>query len=449
MIAMIPKNINDLLKLGDSVGNGALLLFGLLPLPLLIILRVKEESMKQSQINIRPLFVSLSVLLFLSLTGCWSTREIEEQSLGIGLAFDKGKESIIEKKFNGQKEGYYSKKDLITSTYQFITPEVASSTTIQAGPQQKSYINFSETGDSVHQMVRELSLKIENPITSTHMKVIVISEDLAKSFKLGNLLDQVLRDNEIRPSCLVLISKGKASETLETKTAGEIPSFRLVGIVENAYRTTRILPPMPQIKVQSMLHSGSSFLLQKVLSVNGQVKFAGAAVINGKTHKMTGILNEEELEGITWIKGKGKGGVVKSYDKETGQQIVYEIESMKSRIKPRVNGNNISFDVNIESEGRLSETWVVPGNAFNNEFQKKAEKSSEKEVKRLVRNVVEKMQKEYQVDVAGFGNRLRIENPKVWKKVKKDWDQTFSETPVNYNVKLTINNYGTSGSAKK
>ncbi|WP_347942532.1 Ger(x)C family spore germination protein [Peribacillus simplex] len=405
--------------------------------------------MKQSQINIRPLFVSLSVLLFLSLTGCWSTREIEEQSLGIGLAFDKGKESIIEKKFNGQKEGYYSKKDLITSTYQFITPEVASSTTIQAGPQQKSYINFSETGDSVHQMVRELSLKIENPITSTHMKVIVISEDLAKSFKLGNLLDQVLRDNEIRPSCLVLISKGKASETLETKTAGEIPSFRLVGIVENAYRTTRILPPMPQIKVQSMLHSGSSFLLQKVLSVNGQVKFAGAAVINGKTHKMTGVLNEEELEGITWIKGKGKGGVVKSYDKETGQQIVYEIESMKSRIKPRVNGNNISFDVNIESEGRLSETWVVPGNAFNNEFLKKAEKSSEKEVKRLVRNVVEKMQKEYQVDVAGFGNRLRIENPKVWKKVKKDWDQTFSETPVNYNVKLTINNYGTSGSAKK
>lgn len=112
-------------------------------------------------------------------------------------------------------------------------------------------------------MVRELSLKIENPITSTHMKVIVISEDLAKSFKLGNLLDQVLRDNEIRPSCLVLISKGKASETLETKTAGEIPSFRLVGIVENAYRTTRILPPMPQIKVQSMLLSGSSFLLQK------------------------------------------------------------------------------------------------------------------------------------------------------------------------------------------
>ena len=47
--------------------------------------------MKQSHNNIRPLFISLSVLLFLSLTGCWSSHEIEEQSLGIGLAFDKAK----------------------------------------------------------------------------------------------------------------------------------------------------------------------------------------------------------------------------------------------------------------------------------------------------------------------------------------------------------------------
>jgi spore germination protein len=404
--------------------------------------------MKQTHKNIRPLFVSLSFLLLLFLTGCWSSHEIEEQSLGIGLAFDKGKKTFIDKELNEQGEGYL-RKDLITSTYQIITPQVASSTTKQAGPQKKAYVNVSQTGDSVLQMTRELSLRSEQPLTAHHMKVIVISEELSKSYGLEQLLDLNLRDNDFRPSCLVLISKGRASNTLETKTAGEIPAFRLVGIVENAYRTARILPPMPLIKIESKIKSESSFLLQNVLSVNGDVKFAGAAVIDGKTHKMTGTLNEEELEGVTWITGKGKGGVVKSFDEETGQLIVYEIESMKSTIIPRVNGNNISFDVNIESEGRLSETWVDLGNTFKNEFLKKAEKSSEKEVERLVRSVVEKMQKEYQVDVAGFGNRLRIEKPKVWQKVKKDWDQTFSETLINYNIKLTIKDYGTSGGLKK
>ncbi|MED3872844.1 Ger(x)C family spore germination C-terminal domain-containing protein, partial [Priestia megaterium] len=55
---------------------------------------------------------------------------------------------------------------------------------------------------------------------------------------------------------------------------------------------------------------------------------------------------------------------------------------------------------------------------------------------------------EYKVDVAGFGNRLRIKHPRVWRRVKENWDQTFSEVPINYDVKLTIKDYGTSGSKK-
>ncbi|MGE7907937.1 hypothetical protein ACQKNS_26705 [Peribacillus sp. NPDC094092] len=95
----------------------------------------------------------------------------------IGLAFDKGKQPFIEKKLNEQGDGY-SKKDLITATNQFITPQVASSTTKQAGLQKQSYVNVSQTGDSVLQMTHELSLRSEQPLTAHHMKVIVISEEL-------------------------------------------------------------------------------------------------------------------------------------------------------------------------------------------------------------------------------------------------------------------------------
>ncbi|PEZ50897.1 spore gernimation protein GerC [Priestia megaterium] len=403
--------------------------------------------MKQTYDHVQFLLVLLSVLLLLPLTGCWSSHEIEEQSLGVGVALDKAKRSMIEKELEEQGEGY-AKKNLITSTYQLITPQVASLTTNQGGSQQKSYVNISETGDSAFQMGHELSLRSDTPLISHHMKVIVISEALARSYSLEQLLDQNLRDNDLRPSCLVLISKGRASDTLESKTAGEVPAFHLYGMVDNTYRTTRILPPMSLIKLASKIRSGSSFLLQNVLSANGEIKFAGAAMIKGKTGKMIGFLNEEELEGVTWITGKGKGGLVKSFDKKTGQLIVYEIESMKSHIQPHVKGNNISFDVQIESEGRLSENGMVSGNPFENQFLKKAQKASEKEVEYLVKNVVEKIQKEYKVDVAGFGNRLRIKHPRVWRRVKENWDQTFSEVPINYDVKLTIKDYGTSGSKK-
>lgn len=403
--------------------------------------------MKKTSNHVQFLLVLLSVFLLVPLTGCWSSHEIEERSLGVGVALDKGKESMIEKEFDEQGGGY-ARKNLITSTYQLITPQVASSTTKQGGPQQKSYVNVSETGDSAFQMLRELSLRSDTPLTSPHMKVMVIGEALARSYSLEQLVDQSLRDNDFRPSCLMFISKGRASDTLESKTAGEIPAFRLSTMVENAYRTTRILPPMPLIKLESKIQSRSSFLLQNVVSANGEIKFAGAGIIKGKTNKMIGFLNEEELDGLTWITGKGKGGLVKSFDKKTGQLIVYEIESMKSRIQPHVKGNNISFDVHIESVGRLSESWMTSGSSFNNQFLQNAQKTSEKKVKHLVRNVLEKMQTKYKVDVVGFGNQLRIKRPGVWMRVKDNWDQTFSEVPINYDVKLTIKDYGASGSKK-
>ena len=404
--------------------------------------------MRQASNHVRFfLSVLLSVFLLVPLTGCWSSHEIEERSLGVGVALDKGKESMIEKEFDEQGGGY-ARKNLITSTYQLITPQVASSTTKQGGPQQKSYVNVSETGDSAFQMLRELSLRSDTPLTSPHMKVMVIGEALARSYSLEQLVDQSLRDNDFRPSCLMFISKGRASDTLESKTAGEIPAFRLSAMVENSYRTTRILLPMPLIKLESKIQSRSSFLLQNVVSANGEIKFAGAAIIKGKTNKMIGFLNEEELDGLTWITGKGKGGLVKSFDEKTGQLIVYEIESMKSHIEPHVKGNSISFNVRIESEGRLSENWVVSGNPLKNQFLQKVQKNSEKKVEHLVKNTVEKMQKEYKVDVAGFGNQLRIKRPRVWMRVKANWDQTFSEVPINYEVKLMIKDYGASGSTK-
>ncbi|MGM0923574.1 MAG: Ger(x)C family spore germination protein [Bacillota bacterium] len=399
--------------------------------------------MKQSRSNKRL----LSVLLLLSLTGCWSSNEIEEIGLSVGLALDEEKESTIEKELKEQGGGY-TKSDIITLTYQFVNAQGKGSESKGGGMQQKPYINISETGDSIHQMTREFSLRKDRPMFSPHLKVIVINSDLARSYSLKQLLDQFLRDNEVRPSCLVFISKGKASETMESKETGEIPAFRFIGIADNEYRTTRILPPISLAKLEGKMQSGSSFLLQNALATNGEVKFSGAAVIKGKTQNLLGFLNEEELEGLTWIKGTGKGGLVKSLDKETSQPIIYEVESMKSKITPHVNGNNISFDVNIESEGRLSENWAVPGNGSENKFLKSAEKAAEEEVNRLVNNVLEIMQEDYQVDVADFGNQLRIKHPKVWEKVKKDWDQTFSEVPIKYNVKLNINEYGASGSSK-
>lgn len=198
-------------------------------------------------------------------------------------------------------------------------------------------------------------------------------------------------------------------------------------------------------KLEGKLYSDSSFLLQNVISEDGEVKFVGAAVIDGKTKKLRGFLNESDLEGISWITGKGEGGLVKSFDEDSSSPIVYEIMSMKSKIVPKVEGDHISFTVKIQSEGRIAEHWVLSDKAFNNKFLKKAEKTIEQEIERLVMKTSEKLQQEYQTDVSGFGNKIRIKYPKEWEKIKKDWDEIFSEVPIKCEVNVTIKDYGTSG----
>ncbi|MCY8233206.1 hypothetical protein [Priestia endophytica] len=94
---------------------------------------------------------------------------------------------------------------------------------------------MSETGNSIHEIGRNVSLENDTLIISYHMKVIVISQKLASKYSLEKLLDQDLRDNEFRPSCLVLISNGRASNTLKSNVPGETPAFRLAGIVDNSY----------------------------------------------------------------------------------------------------------------------------------------------------------------------------------------------------------------------
>lgn len=396
--------------------------------------------MKKNDYKKRLLLGLLSFLIILPLTGCWSSQEIEDLGLIVGTALDlESGGSTWE-----DQETEYSDRQLITITNQFVTSETTG-TGVNEGSSQPKYKNVSETGDAILPTLRDMILKIDKRAFADHSKVLIIGEELASTVNLQQLLDFFLREEEIRPSSHILIAQNRASDTLESKETVEIPAFQIVEMIKSQERTSKILPPMTFAKLEGKLNSGASFLLQNIVSDKGEVKFAGAAVIEGKTKKLLGVLNEKDLEGVMWITGEGKGGLVKSFDEETGKPIIYEVLSMKSEIIPYVVGDKISFDINIKSEGRLAEHWVLSGKPFHNEFLKKAEKVSEKEVEDLVKSTIDKIQNEYQVDVLGFGNRMRIDHPRLWKKIKKDWDQTFSQVSINCKVKFTIKDYGTTG----
>ncbi len=378
------------------------------------------------------------------LTGCWSQREIDDLSLVAGIALDKAHKTKAETTLN--KNGAERKKeDLISITYQVLTSGSGSG---QGGGShgQKSFENFTETGDLLLESTREISLRTERQIFAQHFKTLVIGEELLRTTPFRNFMDLMYRESEFRPSALVFVSRGLARETLELSEAKEIPAFRILKMVDNQYKSTRILPSVTLTKLLSYLQSKSSFLLQAIVKGEKEIKFAGAGIVQGQSGKLVGFLDEDELSSITLITGKVRGGVVKFTDEQTGQKNLYEILSYKSDIVPRVEGDNLSFEVRIESRGRLSESWVTGEKSFNDRFLKRQGQYAAKQVERDIRQALEKIQKQYKADVIGFGKELRIHEPKVWDKVKSQWDQKFSQAEVRVQAKMIVTEYGASGS---
>ncbi|MCL6603305.1 MAG: Ger(x)C family spore germination protein [Paenibacillus sp.] len=377
------------------------------------------------------------------LSGCWSSSPIEDINMMVGIAFDIADETRTEEEFE-QKGGNYPKRNKITCTYQFIVPEGSSGSKKDVA-QPKSFNNMSETGDSIFETIRELSLRTNRKPVGHHLKIIVIGASLARSTNLSELIDFFTRDNDIRLSVLVLVSKGKASEVLSQALPNQIPSLVLKGIYNNRDRSTRIWEPLSLAKLIGPLHGKTSFMLQNVIVSGKEPKFAGAGVIKGKTGKLIGFLNESEVESLTWLTGRGKGGVLKIHDPESDKLITYEIKTIGSTIKAKMKGDDISFEVKIESTGRYIEMFVPGGEPLDESRIKKDEKVLEKHVKEMVQKTMAKLQGEFHADAAEFGKSLHIQHPDVWNKVKENWDDTFSHIPIKYEVKVDIIDYGASG----
>jgi len=375
--------------------------------------------------------LALGLTAALMLSGCWSSKEIDRLSVLIGVALDHNESK------NASSEGR-----LAVTIQTLTTGASALNSQSQGQSSVRPYINMLATGNSVYEAIREMSLRTDKPPIGHHLKAIVVSAEVARRNSLENLLDFFMRDNDIRPGSLVFVSNGRANRVFELKRSEEIPSFHMAGITENRYRTSKILPPTTLGKIKGDIKAGASLLLPNIISQDGKLRLSGAGVIRGKTKKLVGLLTEEEVLGVVWMTGSGKGGVMSAIDPSTKRPVVYEVNSMDSTIRSFVSGDRVSFKVSIRSIGRVMENWSRPEESSNQQFLDYQTRLFERKIGDLVDRTIEKIQREYKTDVLGFRDRLRIEHPRAWERFKSDWDDRFAQADISTDVKIRIEDYG-------
>ncbi|MGM0836504.1 MAG: Ger(x)C family spore germination protein [Bacillota bacterium] len=368
------------------------------------------------------------ILLFLiiSLSGCWSSRDIEKLDLLLGVGID-------------EAQGIQDDK-LLTVTYQFAKVSNNQSTNNSA-QSPKPFSNVEVTGNSILETARDVIQKRKNIINGHHQQLIIISSKVAEKRNLRELVDFFIRDPEARMSCLVMVTEDQSKSLMEV-TDSEIPTLYITDMTRHMTKSNKIIEPMPLSKINAQIEEKSSFLLQNIVRTdNNELMLKGAAVISGDTLKMIGSLNEEELEGVSWLTAYTDGGIIKFHDEDSDAIIVYELESIDSRIKPKLSNGVLSFKIETKLSGAISELASPTHDITNEDNIQKLEKQIEEKVNSQIENSLEKLQKELQADVIGLHDYVRIKYPKYWKAHKENWDSQFGQTEIDYSVDVEITEF--------
>lgn len=169
------------------------------------------------------------------------------------------------------------------------------------------------------------------------------------------------------------------------------------------------------------------------------LRLAGLAVFKGD--RLVGWLDERETRGFRWIIGEVKGALVDvTVPGEPQNKVTLEIARADSVIIPQVKGEQLSFTVRVKTQaaiGQYEGTLALSPGLFST-----LEAACSAVIRKEMEDSLERVQREYRVDIFGFGKELRRCYPNVWRKWEGKWDSQFPLLPIEVVVESKITNSG-------
>lgn len=315
---------------------------------------------------------------------------------------------------------------------------------------------YEEKGRHLFEAVRRMTTISPRKLYWSHLQMLVISDKVARE-GLNNTLDFFTRDSEFRRDFYIVVSKDiPAREILRNLTSIEkIPAHKMRSSLETSEKAWA---PTVAIQLDELISSLTSEGTNPVLtgiSIKGQVKkgesvdnvqriqpyarlkFKNIAVF--KKDKLIGWLNEKESKGYNYIRNNVKSTVGHIPCENKGEMII-EIIRSKTKVKGKVENGKPKIDIHLSTEVNVAEV-TCHVDLTNPDSINKLEKNANKVNEAILRTSINKAKK-MKVDIFGFGEVIHRADPKAWKSLKNNWDQTFSQLPVSVHSDYKIRRTG-------
>ncbi|MED1791777.1 Ger(x)C family spore germination protein [Brevibacillus nitrificans] len=383
--------------------------------------------------------IVIVLLLAIALTGCWNRRELNELAIAVGFGVDKAGEQY-------------------RLSVQVVDPgEVAAN---KGGTRGRTPVTmYHITAPTIFEALRKMTTISPRKIYNSHLRILVIGEELAKE-GIGEVLDFVSRDQEMRTDFYIVVARGQhtAEEALKILTPIEkIPSNNLYQSLAASAKawapsTTVTLdqliadlvsdgkhPVLTGLRINGNAEIGQTNTTIEKIDNAATLQYTGLAVF--KVDKLIGWLNQNESIAYNFILNNIKS-TVGSLPCPNGGKMVIEVIRSDTKVKGFVEKGKPRAEVKTRIEANVGEMACKLDLTKTNSIAE-MEKIAAKSVKDLMSQTVTKVQKQYKVDIFGFGEAVHRANSTAWKAWKRDWDAQFTKLPVDYQIDVKIRRLGT------
>lgn len=367
-------------------------------------------------------FVLIIIALFILLisSGCYNYKEINDMAIVSSIGIDKDNKNdkyIVSAQIMNSKESEDSEDSQITV--------------------------YTKEGDTVHEALRNITLKSPRKLYGNHLSKIVLSEEVAKE-GIDNILDIFNRITEVRNEFIITIVKeDKASDVLKVLTTTEsIPAEYVKLSLKIADKTSGLTyatkldefislylkkgidPVVPVLKIDKKEKKGTT--INNITTTNpiSKIVIEDLAVTN--KGKLETYLKNEEVIGYNFLSNQIQKMIipVKCDDENNYASILILKNKTKSNAAKKDNKYIINF--NINSEAIITE-YNCKRDLTDEKVIKRLEKDTEKKIKRYIKKSLNK-QKETKGKFLGLERIIYLDYPKY-----KNEDYS-----VKYNAKVNL-----------
>lgn len=350
--------------------------------------------MKNKNILIILIFMVTTLLL----TSCYDYSEIEKEVFLFSIGFDKNEENYE------------------------VTAETLNSSDYGGSLNIKPE-TITSTGESIYEALENLNNKFSNKLNLSHLELIIIGDKLLKENGLSNILNLVFSNNKLRYNTLFCTTfKTQAKEILMSKSGHE--TFHGFEILEQLNESGKFKNNIRAYKILNNLYDSKKEIVLPVIKVskeNEKKNFFTNKLAILEKGKLKGYIEQKDSKYYFMLIGE-KDSInfpISHNNKKINLKI--KMTETKSNIKNNVLNINMGFDIYIEDSH------------LKNLNKEQIKEETKRELEKDLYNFISNIQKDYKIDIFGFGNNLI--NYKERKKYK-NWNKYFSS--LNKKIKINI-----------